>query len=149
MNVKACSKCGKVKYMNSFYICKKKLKDGTIRVSRRAECKMCRKKTQKAWKERRKEHVRSYAKDWRHANEEKWKKYRRESYLKNKEGRYQRYKHCATKHEKKRTRSLSDGYVRKMLARELGVPARDVWPELIPLRRTIILARRMIKRFAA
>jgi len=148
--VKVCSVCKTEKRLSLFYKNKRE-KDGRQRVC--SDCQKIRNREyQKKYREseKYKERAREYQRAFRES--EKGREYKRiyrktdkyRSWVKN-------YNKSPTARKNKsnakklRSTGLYDSYVKHQINKQLGIPKSEITPELIELKRQLILSKRMIK----
>ena len=130
-NFKKCSKCGEVKLLDCFFR-KKSAKDG-----HKSACKKCFHKFAKEYRDENTEKVKAREAKYRAKNSEKIKTSAYEWAEKN-SGKIK------TKNAK-RSKDLTDAYVKVTIKQQSGVPNEIITPDLIETKRLHILIKRKLK----
>jgi len=162
--LKRCPKCGEVKDLETgFFKTKKKYhKDG-----HRYYCKKCEAKIQKEWSQKNREKVNKKNLLWRERNREKarecsskwainnpekvkanyneWLKHNKEKVKALNTAWYKINSERMKEEGRKKVLDLNDSYIKKMVIARLGLTRDEVTPEIIKLKRSIILLHRELK----
>jgi len=127
--MKTCIKCGIKKDETEFYKGKNK-------------CKECFKEYQKEYDKEYRQKNKERIKEYRQKNKEYKKEYNKEYYQKNKEC----IKENIKEYDKEYVEQCTDGYIRRLLARDSTLNSSDIPQGLIESKRLLIQIERYIKK---
>ena len=138
--MKTCIKCGIKKDETEFYKGRNKCKECFKEY--RQKNKEYKKEYNKEYRQKNKERIKEAKKEYRQKNKECIKEYQKEYYQKNKE----RIKENIKEYDKEYVEQCTDGYIRRLLARDSTLNSSDIPQGLIESKRLLIQIERYIKK---
>jgi hypothetical protein len=141
--MKRCTKCGEEQPLSAYG-------------PKEAQCKLCRKAQRRAWRVRNKDRDYRNILAWRARNKDRVCAANTKSYLNNRDSRcaaqrqrYPAYKPRQRENQRTAIRDLSDGYVRQLLAKSMGIEAQHLPGDLVEAHRARLQLQRELKKGTA